>query len=735
MEIPDSKDMEAPATVATETSAKAGDASAQPEAPSAQVAAPAADAEKPAAQTEEPLAQTEEPSATVEEPPAQTKKPSATVEAPAAHTEEPAATTDAESAADISAQIPEQAQAASDSQDKAPAQPKPAAAINVAEELDKLVTELESIGHKATAKLVTVDNLLNRYRKLIAEEEQDLLARATAIRESLTSRFAENARHQLSLQKATDELLDKLEKALAEGQSLDALPTWDRIQGNISNTNGEIRQSLQARANPFKAKILELRDWKIFAATEKKKELIQQMEQLCESTMHAGDRSKHITRLHMEWKELGRSNQNEELWQQFKLHSDRAYEPCAEYFKERKQQMAANLKARRELCDHLDQQVKGLNEGEGEIKVSDFNKLIKDAEDTWKKHAPVEQSRIRSLQKRFYDNINVLRKQRKSILKTNANAKRALIEQANALVEMEDRSQAIEEAKRLQKEWKEIGPTSFKEDREHWENFRAACDKLFDSRNKEKQQRTTRRQTSEKEIQDKLGALEKIFDLAEDELQKARAEYQDLAQGFSSALDALDRARRSRFLDRFNAIKRKIDNRLKALPDKKSLALMEQLQASLDYLQQIETGLLAAGADAFDSAKQKFSMDAWQALDKVKSDSLLSLLQRRAGAVQDSATADDYAKRVADATEAARELCIQVEIRAGNDSPETDQGKRMEIQLAQLQKGLGQARHTSRENLQFMQEARLQLLCLGPLAEADRQAFRQRLEDSSKRLL
>lgn len=657
------------------------------------------------------------------------------VDSTIADTAESSATvaSDGESGQQAVASVSEQDKA--DSKARPKPESKPPVEINVAEELDKLVTELEGIGHKATAKLVTVDNLLNRFRKLIAEEEEALLAKANSIRESLTSRFEENAKHQLSLQKATDELLDKLEKALADGQSLDALPTWDRIQGNISNTNGEIRQSLQARANPFKARILELRDWKIFAATEKKKELIQQMEQLCESKMHAGDRSKHITRLHKEWKELGRSNQNEELWLQFKQLSDRAYEPCAEYFKERKQQMAANLKARRELCDRLEEQIKGLSADESETRIKDFNQLIKDAEDTWKKHAPVEQSRIRSLQKRFYDSINVLRKQRKSMLKGNASAKRALIEQANLLVEMEDRNQAIAEAKRLQKEWKEIGPTSFKEDKEHWENFRAACDKLFDSRSKEKPQRGARRQASEKEIQDKLAALEKIFDLAEDELQQARAEYQDLAQSFSSSLDALDKRQRSKFLDRFNSIKRKIDNRLKTLPDKKSLALMEQLQASINYLQNIESALLSAGADAFAAARQQFSMDEWQALDKVKSDSLQEILQRRASAIQDSAIAEDYAKHVAEATETARELCIQVEIRAGSDSPQSDQGKRMEIQLAQLQKGLGQARYTSKENLQFMQDARLQLLCLGPLREADQEVFRRRLEDSSKRLL
>lgn len=667
-----------------------------------------------------------------------------TAEAPADTTAEAPADATTEAAQAAPAETPEESVAADSTENDSAspaeketeakeAKPKPAVEIKVAEELPKLVAELESVSDKNTTKLVTIDNLINRYRKLIPADEVELLKQATAIRESLDQKFKENAGHQEQLKTATLELLEKLEQSLQEGQSVDALPTWDRIQGNISNTNGEIRQGLQEKANPFKPRIAELRDWKIFAATEKKKELIQQMEHLGESKMHAADKSKHITRLHKEWKVLGRSNQNEELWQQFKQFSDKAYEPCADYFKERKQTMAANLKARRDLCDSLEADIKALDEKEP--KVSLYNKLIKDAEDTWKKHAPVEQSKIRPLQKRFYNSINVLRKKRKSILKTNAAGKRALIEQANALIELEDRSEAMQEAKRLQKEWKEIGPTSYKEDKDYWDSFRQACDKIFESRGSEKGQRKPRNQESDTDIQDKLSALEKVLQLSEEELRQSRNYYQDLAQSFSSALDSLDKRRRGKFLDKFNGLKRKIDNRFKALPDKKSLALQAQLNEAVDYLLGIESALIETCDSDFGKAKEKFSNDDWQAIDKGKEETLLTLLESRSKAIQESNAVTDYEKHIESAVNTARELCIQSEIRAGSESPDCDQAMRMQLQLGQLQKGLGQARHTSKENLQFSQQARLQLLCLGPIPQEQREGFKQRLEESSKRLL
>ena len=58
--------------------------------------------------------------------------------------------------------------------------------------------------------------------------------------------------------------------------------------------------------------------------------------------------------MHQEWKALGHSNQNEQLWKEFKKVSDEAYEPCKEHFKQRKQLMNDNLLKRREICDTLE---------------------------------------------------------------------------------------------------------------------------------------------------------------------------------------------------------------------------------------------------------------------------------------------------------------------------------------------------------------------------------------------
>ncbi len=78
-----------------------------------------------------------------------------------------------------------------------------------------------------------------------------------------------NLEHQQALHDKTVALVATLQQALADGKSEQALPTWDKIQGNISNTSGKLRDALQELTGPLKGQLDELRDWKIFAATEK----------------------------------------------------------------------------------------------------------------------------------------------------------------------------------------------------------------------------------------------------------------------------------------------------------------------------------------------------------------------------------------------------------------------------------------------------------------------------------
>ena len=95
----------------------------------------------------------------------------------------------------------------------------------------------------------------------------------------------------------------------------------------------------------------------------------------------------------------------------------------------------------------------------------------------------------------------------------------------------------------------------------------------------------------------------------------------------------------------------------------------------------------------------------------------------------------DYQSAANDASEQLKLLCIEAEIRAGSETPEADQAKRMEIQLAQLKQGFGKRQPDRDGNVKFMQQSRMKCLCLGPVSEQQQQDYSERLEKSLQRLV
>jgi hypothetical protein len=608
--------------------------------------------------------------------------------------------------------------------ERKPADPAPVVADR--DTLLKLQAEAEQLNHKHSARLNNLRNRLHKLRKAIGEEQSELRELVATLDTRVNELMTRNLEHQQALHDKTVALVATLQQALADGKSEQALPTWDKIQGNISNTSGRLRDALQELTGPLKGQLDELRDWKIFAATEKKRELVGRMQQLVDAKIAPQDLNRQIGKMHKDWKALGRSNDNDKLWAEFKKVSDQAYEPCKEFFKQRKQLMADNLKQRRDLCDKLEAQLAEIDRDA--VDVAAINKLLASSDKAWKKYAPVEQSKIKPLQKRYYGLLNELRKLRKSHARDNAARKQALIAEAVKLTQLDDNRQAMQEAKRLQRQWKDIGPSSFKEDKNYWAEFRKACDQIFAQRDQESAARKQEQQQAETELRALLNRLDQVLALDDAALREAKSDFHELARQFNATLNAQGRGARNKLVDRFNDLKRRIDGRFRALPDKKTQALRDNLEALLVQLEPVEQTLLGEA-----SAAQSATLDdaTWQALVNIGERQLVARLEARRNAL---AAPDTLAEQARKAETELRTLCIDAEIRAGVDSPESDQGTRMQIQLKQLQDGFGQSRPTAKENQRYAQQTGLLARCIGPLDDGTRKQLESRLEQVLRRL-
>jgi len=362
-----------------------------------------------------------------------------------------------------------------------------------------LITRLAKTSHKQSAELTRLRRSFERLGKLEADNEH-----WRALRDLLDR----NRQYQQELGHRVEEQLAALKAALADGRSKDALSLWDRIQGNLRQCTGKLHNALQKEANTSKGEVLELRKWRNFAATEKKKELIEEIGRLAGADLPPAELSRQIQQLHDRWKALGRSEQNEKLWRQFKKISDAVYAPCREYFRERKQRMAQNLKVRAELCERLEQKLAELGAEKTPIHIVKLNQVIAECNAAWKKHAPVEQSKIKPLQKRYYAALKQLTGLRKDAVARNAARKQSLLDKAGQLVAAEDRSGAAAEIRRLQAEWKKVGPADFREEKRLREAFHTACEAVVEAERAAREKARERNKSpAEKRHDEQLAAL------------------------------------------------------------------------------------------------------------------------------------------------------------------------------------------------------------------------------------
>lgn len=526
-----------------------------------------------------------------------------------------------------------------------------------------------------------------------------------------------------------------LEQHVEAGQVNDAQRMWDKVQGAIKNADEELKKVLHDLLTPYKPRISELIDWKNFAAAEKKKELIEHMRALVDNTMHAADKSKRIKSLQEEWKKLGHSVQNDALWAQFNEAAHKAFEPCKEYFKERKSKLHSNLEERNKICAQLEELVTTLTPDT--LNIASLNKIESKAVEDWKLYAPVEQAKIKKLQKRFNDVLSNLRQFKRKVLQENAAKKLELISQAEKLDELEDVQEAMSEAKKLQTQWKTIGPSPYKDDRNHWNAFRAACDKLFNKRKNEAPAKTASgasktRAAANPSVAAAREVLRKINDLISlsgEELVNSRREFNEHKDAFFEHLQADLKHEKRALQEQFDKLLRQYENKLKDAPDKKSLQLIGQAKTKAEFLETLEIAVISGKGEAPDMDAMN---EQWQNLGRVSDLLQEQALEERFQALYRGVDKAILKKEAKSNEEKAKELCIAAEILAGLDSPDADKGLRMQVQLKQLKSSFGKGGNKS--PAQQVSEIEMQMLCLGPLDASARKACVARLDKARAKL-
>lgn len=215
-------------------------------------------------------------------------------------------------------------------------------------------------------------------------------------------------------------------------------------------------------------------------ALQKKQKLIKEAESLIDMEDLA-EAARRVNKLHKLWKKTGNLPQKEEneLWDTFKAATDAFNDKKSENLEE----LRAIEQKNYELKLALIQQAISIKEADN---GENGHQKMQDLMGEWKKIGPVPRKKSSKIWNQFKEVMDEFYNQRREHFKDvrkehkeNLKKKNEIIEQLNALADHVDPAIAVQEAKKLQDTFKEIGHVPIKLKNKVWKDYREVCDKIY----------------------------------------------------------------------------------------------------------------------------------------------------------------------------------------------------------------------------------------------------------------
>jgi len=369
--------------------------------------------------------------------------------------------------------------------------------------LETLATELEQL----LASTQPLEEIVARWRGL--RRDADVLREHIAANPEAGARLEQAVaaleqkehEHQQQRQKLEQDNLKRLHQIARQVETLVAaeqisLKAGDRALRDIRSAlddraplpSKKDRQELQARLEAARAtlapRVQELRDadeWQRWANLQVQEELSKEMEAL-KTEENLDVASRRMRELQARWKQvaLAPRAQGEAMWRRFKSAQDEVFTRTSAHLAAQNEERGKNLLAKTALCERA----------EALAGSTDWVKTaaeIQGLQAEWKTIGPVSRGhekavweRFRAACDKFFTRRQEDLKHRKEEWAANLAKKEALCEQAEALADSTEWDTAAAQLKRLQADWKTIGPVRKSKSEAVWQRFRAACDKFFD---------------------------------------------------------------------------------------------------------------------------------------------------------------------------------------------------------------------------------------------------------------
>ncbi|MDR9439164.1 MAG: DUF349 domain-containing protein, partial [Halomonas sp.] len=484
------------------------------------------------------------------------------------------------------------------------------------------------------------------------------------------------------------EELDQLERLLESGAFKGASRLHQRLRQQADRLPQAPLEPHQARLKRLAARLAELRDWRGFVAGPKRDQLCRAIEELADEEGVSDDAlDRRHRQLVREWKALGDAAANREQSARFRAASDRIHERLAPWRERQQAERQRNLAGREALCEQLET----LLEQPAHEADPDALREIRDrSREQWRRFAPVPREQAETIGRRFgrirHDLQALIDRRAREI----AEAKRDLVEQTRELLAREmPAAKRADQAKALQRRWRDLGRAPKGEEQVLWREFRSLCDDIFASREAARDDQAQHNRA-------RLDAMQALIDRLDSwhPTHSREASVLDEAVREATALEPLPSGRRSEGMRRrWTGIVRARRERLARLSLAEEATRWQAIRPLLNAHLQADARRLAGGP------VEQIPLPQGLALP-----SALRHAHERRNAARESAAEDGVEQRLA-------RLRAHLSLLAGGRVNQRDDPLRLAIQVERLNDNLGQPTCRAEELHQILAD----LLATGPM--------------------
>ncbi|MCK6430309.1 MAG: DUF349 domain-containing protein [Burkholderiaceae bacterium] len=484
--------------------------------------------------------------------------------------------------------------------------------------------------------------------------------------------------------------LHAAEQALAAGQLHEARAAAGEAR-ELKSTAGLLPKPTVQRLARVVQQLRELERWESFGQQTARIQLCERAEALARQTLPPAALAREVQQLRAEWKKLDEQHAGvpKPLWERFDSACEKAYAPAARHFAELAAQHKQARKQREEFIAAAAAHAPALLAEPRDWRA--IERWLREADATW--HGPslgsVEPGAWKKLDARFKAAVAPLRDALSGARAQAKSERQALIAEAQALAAQALERDTPAKVKALQARWQAQAkhvPLAPRDERVLWEQFRAACNAVFEARASARRQADCRQQEQRRAFEvlcEQLEQLARASDVDEAQIRRARHEVLEqwkraLAEN-GPAPAALD--------GRFRAARTRIEAALGTRMRRQQAAVWHALLAKESLCAELDARVIAGEADraAADSVRER-----WATLPPLAPAMEQKLLARRDVALavlarlQEEYVREDHLALIEKAAPARRDALLELELLLGLDSPADLQPQRLAVQVKQL---------------------------------------------------